>query len=64
MQQRYKAFLQNGNPNTYGVPAWPAATTTNVQPILLGASGQATTGACNPSFWGAQVEYDYQFFNH
>jgi len=63
MQQRYRAFLATGNPNTPGVPTWTAATTTNVHPILLGGSGEAAVGACDPNFWGSSVQYDYQFFN-
>ncbi|KAJ3515728.1 hypothetical protein NLJ89_g1571 [Agrocybe chaxingu] len=62
MQQRYKAFLSNGNPNTVGVASWTAATATDVHPILLGGSGEAMLGACDPSFWGSGVQYDYQFY--
>jgi hypothetical protein len=62
MQKRYKAFLSTDNPNVAGVPKWTPATTTNVNAILLGGNGQAPIGACDPSFWGAAVQYDYQVF--
>jgi hypothetical protein len=64
MQSRYKAFLNHGNPNDEDLPYWTPATASDVHPILLGGSGEAPTGTCDPSFWGAQVEYDYQYYNH
>lgn len=63
MQARYKAFLSNGNPNANGVPTWTAATTTNVHPLLLGGSGEAPVGACDPGNWGQAIQYDYQVFD-
>ncbi|KAF8163428.1 Alpha/Beta hydrolase protein [Crassisporium funariophilum] len=63
MQKRYKAFLTNGNPNAAGVATWAPATTTDVNPLLLGGTGETAVGACDPSFWGQSVEYDYQYFN-
>jgi carboxylesterase type B len=65
MQRRYKAFLHNGNPNPSTVnqpslPRWEPATSSNVHPLNLGSSGEAPVGACDPSFWGQQVPYDYQ----
>jgi len=63
MQARYKAFLQHGNPNTPGVPNWPAATSNNPNAILLGSSGMAPVGACVSTFWGQAVSYDYQVYN-
>jgi len=62
MQKRYKAFLSNGTPNAAGVPSWTRATSTNVHPLLLGGSGEAVVAACDPSFWGQAVQYDYQVF--
>ncbi|RDB21195.1 cAMP-regulated D2 protein [Hypsizygus marmoreus] len=62
MQKRYKAFLTNGNPNVAGLPNWSAATSSNVHALKLGGSGEATVGACDPSFWGQGVEYDYQVY--
>jgi hypothetical protein len=63
IQKRYKAFLANNNPNVYELATWTPATNTDVNPILLGGSGEATVGACVPSFWGSSVEYDYQVYN-
>ncbi|KAJ2927752.1 hypothetical protein H1R20_g9344, partial [Candolleomyces eurysporus] len=63
IQQRYKAFLNNGNPNAAGLPTWTAATTTDVHALRLGGTGEADVGACDPSFWGSSVDYDYQFYN-
>ncbi|KIM49371.1 hypothetical protein M413DRAFT_438559 [Hebeloma cylindrosporum] len=63
IQKRYKAFLANNNPNVAGVATWTPATPTDVHPILLGGSGEATVGACVPSFWGSSVQYDYQIYN-
>lgn len=66
MQARYKAFLTTGSPNAAGLSPWTAATTTNVHPHQLGGtpspSGEVPAGACDPSFWGAAVDYDYQVF--
>lgn len=63
IQQQYKAFLNNGNPNAAGLPTWTAATTTDVHPLRLGGTGEVDVGACDPSFWGSSVQYDYQFYN-
>ncbi|KAF9527033.1 Alpha/Beta hydrolase protein [Crepidotus variabilis] len=63
-QSRYKNFLANGNPNPSGLSAWPAATSSNVHPKLLGGTGEATVGACDPSFWGSSVQYDYQYYHN
>jgi carboxylesterase type B len=63
MQARYKAFLNNGDPNTSGVSQWPAATSDNTNAILLGSPGSAPVGACIPSFWGKAVAYDYQVYS-
>jgi carboxylesterase type B len=63
MQKRYASFLATGNPNANSIPQWPAATTSNVNPILLGGKGSVPVGACTPQFWGKTVEYDYQVFD-
>ncbi|TFK42464.1 Alpha/Beta hydrolase protein [Crucibulum laeve] len=63
IQKYYKAFLATGNPNTSGAPTWSAATTSDVHALQLGGSGEVPVGACVPTFWGQDVEYDYQFFN-
>jgi hypothetical protein len=62
MQKRYAGFLNTGNPNANSLPNWAAATSTNVHPKLLGSSGEAVVGACDPGFWGSSVQYDYQVF--
>ncbi|KAJ7685589.1 alpha/beta-hydrolase [Mycena polygramma] len=66
MQARYKAFLTTGTPNAAGLSPWTAATTTDVHAHQLGGtpspSGEVPVGACDPSFWGAAVQYDYQVF--
>ncbi|EGN95639.1 hypothetical protein SERLA73DRAFT_95197 [Serpula lacrymans var. lacrymans S7.3] len=65
MQARYQSFMTTGNPNPSGssYSNWGVATTSDVNAILLGASGLAPVGACTPSFWGTSVEYDYQVYN-
>jgi hypothetical protein len=62
MQKRYKAFLSNGNPNAAGLATWSPATTSDVHALQLGGSGEAPVGACDPSFWGQAVPYDYQVY--
>ena len=62
MQARYNSFLHTGSPNAAGFATWNVAGTDNVNAINLGASGMATVGACNPSYWGNFVQYDYQVF--
>ncbi|KAK7038100.1 carboxylic ester hydrolase [Favolaschia claudopus] len=66
MQARYKAFLTTGSPNAAGLSSWTAATTTDVHAHQLGGtpspSGEIPAGACDPSFWGSAVQYDYQVF--
>ncbi|KJA27151.1 hypothetical protein HYPSUDRAFT_35727 [Hypholoma sublateritium FD-334 SS-4] len=63
MQAHYKAFLASGNPNAAGVPAWTAAGTSDVHPLVLGGSGEVAVAACTPTFWGVMPTYDYQVFN-
>ncbi|KAJ7461542.1 alpha/beta-hydrolase [Mycena latifolia] len=66
MQARYKAFLTTGSPNVAGLSVWSAATTSSVHAHQLGGtpspSGEVPPGACDPSFWGAAVDYDYQVY--
>lgn len=66
MQMRYKAFLTTGSPNAAGLSVWSPATTTTVHAHQLGGtpspSGEVAVGACDPSFWGAAVDYDYQVY--
>ncbi len=63
MQARYKTFLHTGSPNADGYATWEVAGTQNVNAINLGASGLATVGACNTSYWGDFVQFDYQVFD-
>jgi len=62
VQKRYKAFIANGDPNVADLPNWAPATTTDVHALKLGGSGEVTVGACDPSFWGLGVQYDYQVY--
>ncbi|KAI5119949.1 hypothetical protein M0805_002138 [Coniferiporia weirii] len=62
-QSRYKAFFNNGNPTVKGLENWSAVSGSNTNAILFGGSGgSASVGACDPSFWGSDVLYDYQMF--
>ncbi|TRM59289.1 Alpha/Beta hydrolase protein [Schizophyllum amplum] len=63
VQARYKAFMQGGNPNANGYSQWKKATTNDVRPFNLGGDSTIDVGACDPSFWGDAVEYDYQVYN-
>ncbi|KAH9945835.1 alpha/beta-hydrolase [Epithele typhae] len=63
MQARYANFMRTGSPNADGFAAWSVAGTDNVNAINLGAPGLATVGACNTSYWGNFVQYDYQVFD-
>lgn len=63
MQARYKSFLTTGNPNVAGHATWNLATSTNVHALTLGGSGEFPNGGCDPSFFGAAVQYDYQKFD-
>ncbi|KAJ7217137.1 Alpha/Beta hydrolase protein [Mycena pura] len=66
VQARYKAFLATGSPNGVGLSPWSAATASDVHSHQLGGqpspSGEVPVGACDPSFWGDKVEYDYQVY--
>ena len=63
MQARYKSFLYTGSPNAAGYATWDVAGADNVNAINLGATGLADVGACNTSYWGNFVQFDYQVFN-
>ncbi|KIY42927.1 alpha/beta-hydrolase [Fistulina hepatica ATCC 64428] len=62
VQARYKAFLYDGTPNSGSYTTWTAATSTDINPLNLGGTDTIETGACNISFWGDAVEYDYQVY--
>ncbi|KAJ7627370.1 alpha/beta-hydrolase [Roridomyces roridus] len=67
MQARYKAFLASADPNEPGLDGWVPATTTDVHAkefgVLTTVDGEVPVLACDPSFWGQAVQYDYQFFD-
>lgn len=62
IQARYKSFLSAGVPNASGYAYWPAVSGGNVEAINLGSSGTAAIAACEVSFWGQEVPFDYQVF--
>jgi len=62
MQARYKSFLANGNPNAAGQANWSPVSGSNVKALVLGGTGTVAVGACDPSFWGQAVAFDYQVF--
>ncbi|TFK76362.1 alpha/beta-hydrolase [Pluteus cervinus] len=64
MQKRYKAFLTSGNPNTAGLSTWTPATTSDLHPQNFGGSNPVDVGACQVSFWGSAVQYDYQYYTN
>ncbi|KAF7305580.1 Carboxylic ester hydrolase [Mycena chlorophos] len=64
IQTRYRAFLENADPNVPGLATWSPATTDDVNALPLGGNATAVdVGACTPSFWGDAVQYDYQFYD-
>lgn len=53
----------NPNPTGLGYGTWNAATTSTVHALQLGlGGGEADPGACDPSFWGNEVKYDWQIY--
>ncbi|KAF8621887.1 hypothetical protein AX15_007440 [Amanita polypyramis BW_CC] len=63
VQRRYKAFIYNDNPNTGGLATWNAATSSIINAYNLGGQRNIAVGACEPSFWGQSVQYDYQIYD-
>ncbi|KIJ44282.1 hypothetical protein M422DRAFT_47374 [Sphaerobolus stellatus SS14] len=63
LQARYKAFVRTSNPNASGFKNWPAASSSDPKTINLGGTAAIDIGGCVPSFWGQQVEFDYQVNN-
>ncbi|EJD02233.1 alpha/beta-hydrolase [Fomitiporia mediterranea MF3/22] len=62
IQARYKAFLAGDAPDA----SWQAVSGDDTNAIILGGTSdgsRAVVGACDPSFWGSAVQYDYQIFN-
>ncbi|KAF8582262.1 alpha/beta-hydrolase [Ramaria rubella] len=60
IQARYAAFVRTGNPNAAGYSQWNPASTNDAETLNLGGPGSIAVGACVPTFWGEQVEFDYQ----
>jgi hypothetical protein len=63
MQTRYKSFLSSGNPNAPGLPNWNTVSGNDVRALNIGGTSPVPVGACEPSFWGSAVQYDYQVYN-
>ncbi|TCD70982.1 hypothetical protein EIP91_000890 [Steccherinum ochraceum] len=63
VQARYSSFLRTGVPNASGYANWAPATSNNVNALQLGGTGSVPVGACDPSFWGDAIPYDYQLFD-
>lgn len=65
IQARWSAFMHTSNPNptSGGYPTWNPSTSSDVHALLLGnGGGEDDPGACTPSFWGSQVQYDWQIY--
>lgn len=63
IQERYASFLAGGTPNSQGLENWTPVSGNTTNTIALGGNGGLiAVGACDPSFWGAAVQYDYQVF--
>jgi hypothetical protein len=62
IQARWKGFIKSSSPQATGYPNWVATTSSNPHVLLLGGSGEDAVGACDPTFWGQQVQFDWQIF--
>lgn len=63
VQARMKQFFANGSPTARGFENWNPVSGSDVNALVLGGpGGKAAVGACDPSFWGQEVPYDYQLF--
>lgn len=62
IQARYKAFLYNGAPNPTGYGTWAKSGSIDVNVLNLGGTSTIDIGACDISFWGDSVPYDYQVY--
>ncbi|KAG8745605.1 hypothetical protein FRC10_007496 [Ceratobasidium sp. 414] len=64
IQARYSAFMRTGSPNPSAgsYAAWAQSGVSDVAALKLGGSGTQPAEACDPSFWGNLVQYDYQIF--
>ncbi|KAJ1309162.1 hypothetical protein OPQ81_004833 [Rhizoctonia solani] len=64
IQARYSSFIRSGvpNPSSGSYATWTQSGNTDVAALKLGGTGTRAPEACDPSFWGAQVPYDYQVY--
>lgn len=64
IQARYSSFMRTGTPNpsssTYAT--WTQSGSPDVAALKLGGTGNQPAEACDPSFWGSAVQYDYQIY--
>ncbi|CAE6451204.1 unnamed protein product [Rhizoctonia solani] len=65
IQSRYSSFIRSGvpNPSSGSYATWAQSGSTDVAALKLGGTGTRPAEACDPSFWGAQVLYDYQVYD-
>ncbi|KAG8805373.1 hypothetical protein FRC19_007922, partial [Serendipita sp. 401] len=64
IQARWGAFLRYGNPNTDGYQNWPQLSRDGTVPVQnLGGTSSIPLGACDPSVWGSQIQYEYQVYD-
>ncbi|KAH7343287.1 Alpha/Beta hydrolase protein [Rhizoctonia solani] len=64
LQARYSSFIRSGvpNPSSGSYATWTQSGSTDVAALKLGGTGTRAAEACDPSFWGSQVLYDYQVY--
>ncbi|KAF8735714.1 hypothetical protein AX14_001579 [Amanita brunnescens Koide BX004] len=62
VQKRYKAFIHGGNPHVQGLATWTAVDSSSIIAHNLGGSEHIPVGACEPTFWGEKIPYDYQVY--
>ncbi|CAE6527925.1 unnamed protein product [Rhizoctonia solani] len=64
LQSRYSSFIRSGvpNPSSGSYATWAQSGSTDVAALKLGGTGTRPAEACDPSFWGTQVPYDYQVY--
>jgi carboxylesterase type B len=64
IQARWAKFIRDltPNPTSGGYAAWNQASSSSLNTLKLGGSGAPDLGACDPTFWGGSVQYDYQLY--
>lgn len=64
VQGRLKSFLSEGTPDSNGAETWSPVKGNDTNTLVFGGSGgNAIAGACEASFWGSSVPFDYQLFD-